>query len=209
MNCPFCGKAIQTAEATCPHCGNSVAQSSSVSAQGPTRPGQHSQDRELEELLRHTPSVVGAGARLVAMFVFGLVLVGLVVFFFIMSAKRRDAPPIFQVFFVIVGLGGLAMVVGAVRGFAKLSRSPLLRVPAAVVAKRQKSSGGRYSQEVCLLTVQTEDGPRKEYPVSDTLFGEVEEGDTGVAYFKGGYLLDFRRLRVAEAPVDEVQSQDA
>jgi len=176
-----------------------MAESDTAPPQDVTPSRLPSQSEELEELLRHKPSATGVGGRLVMMLIFGLMLVGLIVFFFIVSTIRGDAPPIFQILFAMFGLGGLAMVVGGIRGLVKLSRSPLLRLPAVVVGKRHKTSGGRYSQEVCLLTIQTEDGNTREHAVSDTLFAEVEEGDTGVAYLKGGFLLDFKRVRVPKA----------
>jgi len=194
MNCRFCGKAVATRDARCPHCGETVVSADFRSLQDVIT--SDAATGEVQRLLRHTPSARGAGARLVVMITFGLGMVGLTVFFFIVTTKRRDAAPIFQVLMSIVGLGGLAMVVGGVRGLVKLTRSPLSRVPAIVLAKGQKMSGGRYSHEVCLLTIQTEDGRKKRYPVSHVLFAEVEEGDAGIAYFRGGYLLDFNRLQL-------------
>jgi hypothetical protein len=127
------------------------------------------------------------------MLVFGLMLLGLIVFFFVLNAKRRDAAPIFQIFFAIFGLAGLAMAFGGVRGLLRLTRSPLLRLPAVVAGKREKVTTSKYSDPVIyFLTIKTEDGRTKEHTVSESVFQEVREGDAGIAYLKGGYLLDFK-----------------
>ena len=198
MNCHSCGKTLPPEERRCPHCGNPVSESHAA------EPGPSSESLDqtgpLEELLQYKPSALTHGGRLVMMLAFGLVFAGLAIFFFIVSARRGDAPPIFQVFAVIFGLGGLAMAVGGVWGLAKITRSPLERLPAVVLAKREKPAP-RSSGETTIyfLTIQTEDGPSKEHTVSEKTYEAVDEGDTGVAYLKGGYLLDFKRVRLRKA----------
>ena len=39
------------------------------------------------------------------------------------------------------------------------------------------------------MTIETEDGKRKEHAVSGELFGQLPKKDVGVAYIKGGHLL--------------------
>ncbi len=133
------------------------------------------------------------------MLIFGLVFAGLAVFFFIVSGKRGDAPLLFQGFAVIFGLGGLALAVGGAVGLMRLTRSPLERVPAVVLGKRDKPAP-RSSGETTIyfLQIRTDDGRSKEHTVNQGTYESVHEGDTGIAYLKGGYLLDFKSVRLPE-----------
>jgi hypothetical protein len=130
------------------------------------------------------------------MVVFGLVFTS-VAAFFIFIASRMGAPLLFRLFPVIFLIVGIGIVMGGISGLARLTGSPLERLPSVVVGKRQHydtDSEGSGSTTY-YITLQAEDGNRKEHLVPGKLYGQLERGDTGVAYLKGGFLLDFRRVR--------------
>jgi RNA polymerase subunit RPABC4/transcription elongation factor Spt4 len=102
MDCRSCGKAVPTGQARCPHCGETVVAADFRSLREVI--SSDSPSEEVQRLLEHTPSARGAGVRLVLMVIFGLGIVGLTIFFFIVTTRRRDAAPIFQVFMSIVRL---------------------------------------------------------------------------------------------------------
>lgn len=201
MKCTFCGNTIGAEDLRCPHCGKTISESTPT----PGSPRIDSsaapaQDEELEKLLRHMPSALGAGGRLVLMLIFGLMFLGLAIFCFVVKPKGGPPPLFIKIFFVLFGLAGLAMVTGGVRGLVKLVKSPLQRLPAVVVGKRQKTSTSKYSDPIIyFLTIKTDDGRTKEHTVKEEVFAAVEEGDTGVAYIKGGYLLDFKPVRLSKS----------
>lgn len=201
MNCPYCGKAIRPEALRCPYCGKTLPQPAATSAGQQRSPVELlRQNRELDELLRYTPSSAGTGVGLIVMSVFGLVFASFAIFF-IFIAKRSGAPPIFRFFPVIFVLVGVAMVGAGIRGLIKLATSPLERIPGIVVGKRHEySSSSRGSGSTrYYVTIEAEDDQRKEHSVRGRVFGELQRGDTGVAYVKGGYLLDFKRVPVPKA----------
>lgn len=190
---------MMSGEKECPYCGSPVEQASDSSPELSHDFSALAKSRDLQELLMYTPSSVRARAGQAFLMVFGLVFTSFAIFFIVM-AKRSGAPLIFRLFPMIFVLVGAAMVIGGLRGLVKLATSPLERLPAVVVGKRQqydRESKGSGSTSY-YVTIQTEDGERKEHLVQGRLFGEVERGDAGVAYLKGGFLLDFRRVRVSK-----------
>ncbi len=197
MNCPSCGARMMSGEKECPYCGNSIEQAGDLSPELSHDLRALARSSELQGLLTYTPSSVRARAGQAILMVFGLVFTSFAVFFIVM-AKRSGAPLIFRLFPMIFVLVGAAMVIGGLRGLVKLASSPLERLPAVIVGKRQHySSNSKGSGSTSYyVTIQTEDGERKEHLVQGRLYGEVERGDVGVAYLKGGFLLDFRRVRV-------------
>jgi hypothetical protein len=199
MDCPSCGARLITGEKECPYCGNPV-EGARRSSQKPSHDfSALRKSRELQELLVFTPSALRARAGQTFVTIFGLVFTSFAVFFIVM-AKRMGAPGIFRFFPMIFVLVGVAMLVGGLRGLVRLAASPLERLPAVIVGKRQhydRDSEGSGSTTY-YVTIQTEDGERKEHLVEGRLYGEVDEGDAGVAYFKGGFLLDFKRVRVSK-----------
>jgi hypothetical protein len=200
MECPGCGAQISPDDVRCRYCGSTIPQSAVASVTRRADPTELlKQSKDLEELLRYTPSGAAMSAGMVIMTVFGLIFTSFAVFF-ITTASRSGAPTIFRLFpfiFVLVGLGIMAT---GIRGLVKLSTSPLQRVPAVVAGKRQEysSSSEGSGSTTYYLSIETEDGERKEHRVRGRLHGEVERGDAGVAYLKGGYLIDFKRVRLPE-----------
>ncbi len=196
MKCPFCGALIQSADVRCPSCGNTIPQLSVASgAQEPLSPELSAQSAELEELLRHTPSAARKVVEFALMTLFGLPFTGFAIFF-IVSSRRSGAPLIFQLFPLIFVLVGLVMIAGGLRGLVRLLTSPLIRLPAVILGKREeRSRSAETTSTTYYLTIKTDDGREKEYHVPGRLFSKCERGDAGIAYTKGGCLLDFKSVR--------------
>lgn len=199
MNCPSCGAIVEPAEVRCAQCGRTISQLGVASAgQEPLSPELSPHAAELEELLRHTPSAAPKLVQFVLTIVLGVAFTGFAIFF-IVSSRRSGAPVIFQVFPVIFVLVGMAMVAGGLRVLVRLTTSPLLRLPGVVLGKREeRSRASESSSTTYYLTIKSDDGREKEYPVSGRLFSKHERGDVGVAYLKGGCLLDFKSLQLRE-----------
>lgn len=195
MDCRSCGARLMRGEKQCPYCGTHVdderapAEPSGFESRIPV------DGTELRELLHYIPSSLPARSGQIVMIIFGLVFASFAAFFIFM-ATRMGAPLLFRLFPVIFLIVGIAIIMGGISGLAKLTSSPLERQPSVVVGKRQhfdsdsKGSGSTTYH----ITFQTEDGNRKEHRVPGRLYGQLEKGDSGVAYLKGGFLLDFRRL---------------
>jgi hypothetical protein len=200
MNCPSCGARLMSGENECPYCGSPVEQPRASSPETSHDFGPLLKSRDLQELLMYTPSSVRARAGQAFLMIFGLVFTSFAIFFIVM-AKRSGAPLIFRLFPMIFVLVGAGMLIGGLRGLVKLATSPLERLPAVIVGKRQQydtDSRGSGSTSY-YVTIQTEDGERKEHLVQGRLYGEVQRGDAGVAYLKGGFLLDFRPVRMTKS----------
>lgn len=92
---------------------------------------------------------------------------------------------------------GASLVVKAVARTSAIRTSPTERHVALVRDERVKvSSGGRNSRATTsyFVTLEYEDGRRKEHTVDARLASRVASGDVGVAFERGGYLVDFVEL---------------
>jgi len=197
MECHSCGARLISGEKECPRCGARVDGEGGIAGPPEFEFRIPKESRELRDLLNHTPSSIPARSGQIFTTVFGLVFT-LFAVFFIFIASLMGAPLLFKVFPVIFVIVGVGVVMQGVSGLAKLTRGPLERLPAVVVGKRQHydtDSEGSGSTTY-YVNLQTENGNRKEHLVPGKLYGQLERGDTGVAYLKGGFLLDFRRLRL-------------
>lgn len=195
MECRSCGARLLSGEDNCPYCGTPVDDERARAGLPGFEFRVPKDSTELRELLNHIPSSLPARTGQVVMIVFGLVFASFAAFFIVM-ASRMGAPVLFRIFPVIFLIVGIGIVMGGISGLARLTGSPLERMPSVVVGKRQDydtDSKGSGSTSY-YITLQTEDGSRKEHLVPGKLYGQLERGDTGVAYLKGGFLLDFRRL---------------
>lgn len=195
MECRSCGARLLSGEDTCPYCGTHVG-----AERGPAERSEFEfripkESAELRDLLNYIPSSLPARTGQVVMIIFGLVFASFAAFFIVM-ASRTGAPLVFRLFPVIFLIVGMAIIIGGISGLARLTGSPLERLPSVVIGKRQDySTNSKGSGSTTYyITLQTEDGNRKEHLVPGKLYGQLERGDTGVAYLKGGFLLDFRRL---------------
>ena len=111
-----------------------------------------------------------------------------------------DAFGIFGVIWVIVALFIVSLIVvvivKSVGQWNKDNHSPRLTVPATIVAKRMKVSGGsgdHMSSTSYYVTFQVESGDRMELHLSGTEYGMLAEGDRGSLTFQGSRFVEFKR----------------
>ena len=102
----------------------------------------------------------------------------------------------FAIFFcVIMGLI-LYAVIGAVTEAVQNKNSPLLSVPARIIAKRSETSGGGNDTHVSTsyyVTFEMQSGERREWRVESRKYGLLVEGDRGILTYQGTWFKDFAR----------------
>lgn len=111
----------------------------------------------------------------------------------------------FVCFFGVIGY----VVVKVVVQWNRNNHSPLINVPATVIAKRADVSSRRYanandfsgahgyrttSSTDYYITFQTKSGERIEFSVEDSEYGLWIEGDEGVLSYQGTRYLGFKRV---------------
>jgi hypothetical protein len=98
-------------------------------------------------------------------------------------------------FFVAVGV---LVVASSMKKTAAFAAAPLERLQALVADKRTEVSGGGDSAATTryFVTLETGDGRRLEVGTAGKVAGKAVAGDVGIAYVKGGVLLDFERVQV-------------
>jgi hypothetical protein len=193
MECPSCGIRLMSGERECPSCGTRLEGEGGLAGPPESEFRIAKESKEFRDLLNYLPSSVPRIAQQVSKTTFGLVFIFIAVFV-ILFTRDMDGDLRFwlaAVFFAIVGVG---YVLVGVSGLAGLTSRPLERLLAVVVWKSEEYDTGSGSTSY-YVTLQTENGNRKEHLVPGKLYSQLERGDTGVAYLKGGFLLDFRRLR--------------
>ena len=103
---------------------------------------------------------------------------------------------IFPIFFVII-LGFIIFTaVKGVQEWGKNNNSPRLSVPAQVVAKRTRTSGGAGDSSASttyFVTFEFESGDRSEFRVSGQEYGMLADDDLGILTFQGTRYLSFER----------------
>ena len=113
---------------------------------------------------------------------------------------------LFFVTFLIVLAVIVIVLVKSLSTWSKNNNSPLLKVNASVVAKRDKATvhRGTMSSEMHMrtgtrthhdyyVTFQVESGDRLELEVPESEYGCIIEGDKGVVSFKGTRFVAFER----------------
>lgn len=98
--------------------------------------------------------------------------------------------------FALIVLVILSAVIGGIVLWNKNNKSPKLVVPAKVVSKRTKVSGGSgdsSSSTWYYVTFQVESGDRMELPVNGNDYGLMAEGDQGKLAFQGTRFQGFDR----------------
>jgi hypothetical protein len=149
------------------------------------------QSKELDVLLSYTPSQKRPAAWNVFWILLGVVLV------FLAAAGGVGSTAAC----VLVLLGAIPLVTG-VSDLLKFESSPLDRLPAVVVDKVEKRyagldlMGGGVILRAC---IETRDGDIQYYHVGLRLFRQIEREDIGVAYVRGGHMLDFKKVTLEEA----------
>lgn len=112
---------------------------------------------------------------------------------------------IFFVFFVII----FTLVIGtfifvAVKGisqWSKNNKSPVLTVPAEIVAKRTETSGGHGDSSASTwyyVTFQVQSGDRMELGVTSNEYGMLAEDDLGILTFQGTRYQGFERKKIVQ-----------
>jgi len=93
--------------------------------------------------------------------------------------------------FIFVAIKGIST-------WSKNNQSPVLTVPAEVVAKRSKTSGGSGDSSAStryFVTFQVQSGDRLELGVRGSEFGMLAEEDLGMLTFQGTRYKGFERQR--------------
>ena len=106
--------------------------------------------------------------------------------------------PIFigLVFIIIFGFIVVA-IISSIGEWKKNNNSPKLTVPAEVITKRSKTSGGSGNSSASTryyTTFQVESDARIEFSVTGSEYGMLAEGDLGMLSFQGTRYLDFKRV---------------
>jgi hypothetical protein len=198
MRCDRCGATIEES-AFCKYCGARVARPDRTAMEAATARARYELARASPGhavAAAHTPRV-SAGMEVVM----GLVVATFAIAFIVLSQSvggGDHAPAWFRVAFLAVPV---AMVVGAgvmIYKAITFARAPVRRLVQVVVDERTSTSGGgdRAVTTRYYATLQSEDGARIEVPTEGWLAGRIAPGDIGVAFLKGGRLVEFLRLEV-------------
>jgi hypothetical protein len=101
----------------------------------------------------------------------------------------------FSVLLLCFSAVGIGITVWAIFRLIKLSLAKLSRPPALIVDKRISIRSSRRSTSTSYyITLELDDGERRELEAIGKLYGKVTKGDAGVAYIQDVFLLDYRRL---------------
>jgi hypothetical protein len=147
----------------------------------------------------HVPSSKPAAARFGCGVAFGLVFAGFGGFWTYMAYSMNRDPEGFSRYFPLFGLLfvgiGLFLSIGALVKGLRFSSALLERRVAGVLDERVhvlRGAQGQGSRTRYYATLLFEGGERQELGVSSQIAAGLAPGDVGVAYLKGGVLLDFR-----------------
>jgi len=103
-----------------------------------------------------------------------------------------------MVIFVIIFFGIiLVAIISGIGEWNKNNNSPKLTVPAEVITKRSKTSGGSGDSSASTryyITFQVESGDRIEFPITGSEYGMLAESDLGMLTFQGTRYLEFKRV---------------
>lgn len=83
-------------------------------------------------------------------------------------------------------------IISSIRTNAKNNASPLLTVPAQIVAKRTEVRG-EHSRTWYYSTFEVESGDRMEFQISGSEYGLLAEDDLGLLTFQGTRFQNFER----------------
>lgn len=100
------------------------------------------------------------------------------------------------VFIVVIG-GFIFVLIKNIGQWQTNNNSPKLTVPAEVVTKRTKTSGGSGDTSASTwyyATFQVESGDRMEFSIKGAEYGMLAEGDVGMLTFQGTRYLEFKRV---------------
>ena len=106
--------------------------------------------------------------------------------------------PIFIGIIAIIVFGGIIFaVVKSIGTWNSNNNSPQLTVPAEVVTKRTKTSGGSGDSSASTwyyATFQVKSEDRMELAVNGSQYGMLADGDAGMLTFQGTRFIEFKRV---------------
>lgn len=103
-----------------------------------------------------------------------------------------------SIVFVLVFGTFIFVAIKGITTWSKNNQSPILTVPAEVVSKRTKTSGGRSNSSASTwyyVTFQVQSGDRIELGINGSEFGLLAEKDLGMLTFQGSRYKGFERKR--------------
>jgi hypothetical protein len=197
--CSGCGAAIDEPEARyCGRCGDALAPPQPESP--PTSPLGDVAARfaalrahpHTEELLRHEPGGESSGRLMPLLAIALVVLVGLGV---TLGLAAFCAPlALLPLTLVVLCVYAMAKQLGAP---SASDEGPLARHLALVVEGQAGiESGPDLGQVADRTTLQLEDGSRHDVPTLGEVAARIAPGDIGVAFLRGGTLVEFGRVSV-------------
>lgn len=203
--CPNCSAILKRAnERFCGFCGTEVPLPASSSAPPspfgdvPARFAALADHLDRAKAERRRPDDSWIGSALTFRMVFGVFFAAIGLFIGLTFVATLVMAPFSLVPFGFTALG-IWIVIDAIRRRRRYAAAPLRRVPALVTGERtQVTGGGRNSsaRTTYFVTLEDEDGRRREYRTKGSVVGEVSEGDMGIAHVREVYLLGFDRLPV-------------
>jgi hypothetical protein len=219
MRCPGCGADNPAGAVTCSYCGLHLPQTPEGDDRGAVfdRIRRSPQFAERNSPERHARLPKYQAVHKAFFFVFFAMFIGGTFFIFVMALGMSGVLG-FAGFRIGGGFGGgmaliplvmslvpLGMAAAGVMLFLTLRKkmetietAPVEATPVIVVDKRTQVSGGGSDSRASthyFVTCETEDGPRREYPVWDgALYGRMAAGDAGILYLRADHALDFDRV---------------
>lgn len=207
--CPECGARPRGSDVTfCSYCGTRLIVERSAGEMRrddrQARLGRVRGDLAYADAMLHSPSLtthlaggmMGVGCMVGFAAVAGLMALGAsgLSLFGFRQFGAAGAPGLIFVLVPLLMCGiGIMGAITAARRTRMLSMGVFERLPALVRDERSESGEKSTSH---FVTLEFEDGARTEYQVDGRTSGSVAPDDVGVAYIKGGFLIDFRRFDV-------------
>ncbi len=182
----------------CPYCGTVLAKPTINplrAAVAPERFAAAERSPGFDELQRRTPSgsgaLVGMGLQTAFLVVWTLIA-GAMTIPFLAAGPLALVPAAMCAF-------GIVMLVRSSQRTAQFANARLERHVAVWKDERTEVSGGGRNSSASthhFVLLELRDGQRSEFPCDDRLAGAHAPGDIGMAYLRGGVLLDFVRIDV-------------
>lgn len=204
MICEHCGAAIKEPGAFCSHCGTRIvrperAAAGAPSATDPARFDLCAAGDGFRAAQRHEPRVSSLGqiAAPLMMAVFGVVFLIFAAGLFSSDDGLGGPPAAFQIVFLMFPLVFVGLAVGMAMKGLRFHNAPIEQQILVVVDERVEVSGGGKNSSArtsYYATLQARDGTRAELETYGWLAGRIAPGDIGLAFVKGGWLVDFLRL---------------
>lgn len=196
QTCHQCGAPVRTADVHCRYCGARLAGAAPDAAEvARARLARAGELRGYAEAMAHVPPLAGHKmGSYVGVGCFGawsLAAAGMGFFAsFGVGPLGGFALPFVLVPLLMAAFGVFAAVT-LWRKTAPIRSGEFHREPVLVVAKRSEHGDKSTSY---FVTVEHQSGERHESLVDGRVHGRLQEGDLGIAYSAGEFMLDFKRL---------------